>query len=409
MATNAWHKGCSQRRGWSGPNMASQLGDCVEKILYGLLVLVPVAIVLAVIGAPEPAVFVASGLALAPLAALLGRATEAAATYTGPAIGALLNATFGNAAELIITFVALREGLIGIVKASIAGSIIGNILIVVGASALAGGLRHGTQQFDARSASASASLLALAVVSLVIPAVFGFGVPDHQIVRQDLERLSIGVALALILAYVLYLIYTLRQPPGQLGIAAPTPTGTELPAERAPVATSDNARSGVEPGPAAHADAPTMRLPLAVVLMAGSTIAVVAMSEILIGAVEPTAAAWGLTELFVGVILVPLIGNVAEHVVAVQAAWKNQMDLSLGIALGSALQIVLFVAPALVLVSHLVGHPMTLVFNVFELTALLAGTFIAVLVANNGESTWLEGAELILLYFIIAIAFFFVP
>lgn len=385
----------------------------MEKFLYGFLVLIPVAIGLVLTGAPEPAVFVASGLALAPLAALLGRATDAAAAYTGPTIGSLLNATFGNAAELIITFVALREGLIGIVKASIAGSIIGNILIVVGASALVGGLRHGTQRFSQPTASASASLLALAVVSLTIPAVFGFGVPDHQIQRQDLEWLSIGVAVALIIAYVLYLVYTLRQPAAESAVAAPVPdqTSAGVVHPAAAAASEPVSSAAVEPasGEPAHNGEPAMRLPIAVVLMAGSTIAVVVMSEILIGALEPTATAWGLTELFVGVILVPLIGNVAEYVVAVQAAWKNQMDLSLGIALGSALQIVLFVAPALVLVSHLVGHPMTLVFNVFELTALLAGTFIAVLVANNGESTWLEGSELILLYLIIAIAFFFVP
>ena len=350
----------------------------MERVLYGLLILVPVTLVLALAGAAEPVVFLTATLALVPLAALLGRATEVVASASGPAIGALLNATFGNAAELIITIVALREGFIDIVKASIAGSVIGNILVVVGASALLGGLQHGPQAFHARTASTHAGLLGLAVVSLVIPAVFGVGVPAHQIDRQHLERLSIGVALALMLIYALYLTFTLRSPP-------------------------------LAPEPAVEGGEPLMRPPVALLLLAGATLAVVVMSELLVGVLEPTAEAWGLTPLFIGVILVPLIGNVAEHVVAVQAAVKNQMDLSLGIAIGSALQIALFVAPVLVLVSHLVGHPMTLVFNAFELTALLAGMLIAVLVSIDGESTWLEGAELLILYAILALAFFFVP
>jgi Ca2+:H+ antiporter len=307
----------------------------------------------------------------------LGRATDAVAGYTGPRLGALLNATFGNAAELIITTAALRQGLIGVVKASIAGSVIGNILIVFGAAALIGGLKHGTQTFNVRTATTNAGLMGLAVVSLVIPAVFGFGVPDRQLSRVDLEGLSVAVAVALMVAYVLYLVYSIRR----------RPNVTEQAAE-------------VEP---------EMALPAAILLLAGATIGIVVMSEILVRVVEPTARAWGLTELFVGVMLIPLIGNVAEHVVAVQAAAKNQMDLSLGIAVGSALQIALFVAPVLVLISHVVGYPMTLVFNPFELTALLAGTFVAVLLSIDGESNWLEGAELVILYAIIGVAFFFVP
>jgi Ca2+:H+ antiporter len=349
----------------------------MPKILYGLLVLVPIALVLAQRGAADPVIFVASALALVPLAALLGRATDTVAGYTGPRLGALLNATFGNAAELIITTAALRQGLIGVVKASIAGSVIGNILIVFGAAALIGGLKHGTQTFNVRIATTNAGLLGLAVVSLVIPAVFGFGVPDRQLSRSDLEGLSVGVAVALMTAYVLYLVYSMRR----------RPNFTEQAAE-------------VEP---------EMTLPTAILLLAGATIGIVVMSEILVRVFEPTARAWGLTELFVGVMLIPLIGNVAEHVVAVQAPAKNQMDLSLGIAVGSALQIALFVAPVLVLISHVVGYPMTLVFNPFELTALLAGTFVAVLLSIDGESNWLEGAELVILYAIIGVAFFFVP
>jgi Ca2+:H+ antiporter len=347
------------------------------KLLSGLI-LVPIALALKWFGASDPVVFVASAVALVPLAAILGRATEEVATYTGPDVGALLNATFGNAAELIITIVALRQGLLNVVKASVAGSIIGNILIVAGASALFGGLKHGIQTFDPRTASTNAGLMGLAVDSLLIPAIFGFGNPAHRPSEQDVQHLSVGVALALILAYALYLLYTIRtNPPSQPDPSAPTD----------------------------HA----MGLTAALSLLIVSTFAIVVMSEILVGVIEPTAASWGLTDVFVGVMLVPLGGNVAEHIVAVQAALRNQMDLSLGIAVGSALQIALFVAPVLVLVSHLVHYPLTLAFNQFELTALVAGVFGGLILSTDGESNWLEGAELVILYAIVGIAFYFVP
>jgi Ca2+:H+ antiporter len=345
------------------------------KILYALLVLVPITLVLKWLDVSDPVIFVASALALVPLAAVLGRATEEVSLHTGPNVGALLNATFGNAAELIITIVALREGLLEVVKASVAGSIIGNILIVSGASALLGGLKHGTQTFNPRTASTNAGLMGLAVVSLLIPAIFGIGNPSHRPSDRDIEHLSVGVALALIAAYGLYLLYTIHANP-----AFP----------------SSEAERG-------------KGLPAALTLLILSTVAIVVMSEILVGVIEPTAESWGLTNLFVGVMLVPLVGNVAEHIVAVQAALKNQMDLSFGITVGSALQIALFVAPVLVLVSHLFHHPLTLAFNQFELTALLAGVFVGVLLAMDGESNWLEGAELVILYAIVGIAFYFIP
>jgi Ca2+:H+ antiporter len=351
----------------------------ILKILYGLLVLVPVALLLELtdIGGHE-AVFVTSALALVPLAAILGRATEETAVYTGPQIGGLLNATLGNAAELIITIVALREGLVNVVKASIAGSIIGNTLVVLGAAMFLGGLKNGTQKFDSRAAGTSATVMALAVLALVIPAVFALGDSEHRPSDSDIEHLSDGVAIVLIVVYGLFLLYSLRRPLG----------GGE---------TTEG-----------HGVA-TMRLPLAVGLLAGSTLAIVFMSELLVGALEPTAEAWGLSDLFVGVMLVPLVGNVAEHLVAVQVALSNKMDLSLGIALGSGLQIALFVTPVLVFAGVLLGEPMTLVFNSFELMALVAAAIIAFMIASDGESNWLEGAELLALYIILGIAFFFVP
>lgn len=348
------------------------------KYLMPLLLLVPVAFFLDwTHTGGETAVFAASALALIPLAGLLGKATEEAAHYTGPKIGSLLNATLGNAAELIITIVALRAGLFGVVKASIAGSIIGNVLVVLGASLLIGGLKHGIQTFDARAAGANATMMILAVVALSIPAVFAHG--NIQGERTDLEHIqfiSDGMAVVLIVIYVLYIFYTLRA----------TPT------------VQEESRPEKPPG---------LSLPVAIGLMAASTIGVVFMSEVLVGSIEPVAEAWGLSELFIGVMLVPLVGNIAEHIVAVQMAYQNKMDLSLGIAVGSGLQIALFVTPVLIGVSVLLGTPMTLVFNQYELAALVGASLIAAIISVDGESNWLEGAQLLGLYLMLGIAFFF--
>jgi Ca2+:H+ antiporter len=348
------------------------------RILYALLIFVPIALLFDLGGiGGHSAVFITSAMAMIPLAAVLGRATEEVAVYTGPRIGALLNATLGNAAELIITIIALREGLVEVVKASIAGSIIGNILVVLGFSVLIGGLKNGTQTFDPRSAGANATMMALAVVALTLPAVFALGGHERRPSDHDIELLSDGMAVVLIILYALYILYSLREqgPDAQL---------------------------------AEHGSA-SMKLRTAAGLLAASTIGIVVMSEVLVGAIEPTAEDWGLTELFIGVMLVPLVGNIAEHLVAVQVAYKNQMDLSLGIAVGSGLQIALFVTPVLVLVGEVLNQRMTLVFNSYELMALIAATLIAVLISVDGESHWLEGAELIALYLMIGLAFYFVP
>jgi Ca2+:H+ antiporter len=348
------------------------------KFFYPLLVFVPIALILEYgdIGG-HSAVFVTSALAMVPLAAVLGRATEETATYTGPRVGGLLNATLGNAAELIITIVALREGLVGVVKASIAGSIIGNILIVLGFSALLGGIKNGTQYFDPRQAGTNATMMSLAVVLLAIPAVFSLAGGQSGPSEHDIERLSDGMAIVLIFLYVVYLFFSLS------GSGTAEQESTE------------------------HGQA-TMKLRTAIILLAVSTGAIVVMSEVLVGAIEPTAESWGLTELFIGVMLVPLIGNVAEHFVAVQVAIANKMELSISIAVGSGLQIALFVTPILVLIGLFTDKPMTLVFNGYELSALIAGTLIAVLISIDGESNWLEGVQLISLYAILGLAFYFV-
>jgi Ca2+:H+ antiporter len=355
------------------------------KYVYLLLILVPVALVMDLgdIGG-HSAVFITSALGMVPLAALLGRATEAVAVYTGPKIGALLNATLGNAAELIIVIIALREGLFDVVKASIAGSIIGNILVVLGASILFGGLKNGTQTFDVGISRINATMMTLAVVAIMIPAVFDRGSGDVHLSLHDVEHLSDGVAVVMIVLYALYLLYTLR-------------------------GNNDSPDTVVAEGHAAEevAHASHMSLPMAIGLLAGSTIAIVVMSELLVGAIEPTAKDWGLSELFIGVMLVPLIGNVAEHLVAVQMAIKNKMDLSLGVAVGSSIQVALFVTPVIVFAGILLDKPITLVFNNFELAALIGATLIAVFVSNDGESNWLEGAMLLAVYAMLGFAFYF--
>lgn len=346
----------------------------VTKAMLGLLLLVPISILLALLHLSAPLVFVASALALVPLAGFLGRATEEVALYTGPRLGGLLNATFGNAAELIITIVALRAGLTTTVKATLAGSILGNVLFVLGASLLFGGLKFGTQTFDRVDAGAACTMLALAVISLLIPSFFHHGTVPLSTGR--LEQLSLVVAGVLFVTYILYLIFSFRRGPGGAG---------------------ENFED----------DTPNWSRTFAIAVLFGTTLAVVVMSELLVHALEPTVAAWGVSEFFVGIIIIPIVGNIAEHVVAVQVAMENKMDLSLSISLGSSLQIALFVAPVLVFVAAMMGTRLTLEFNIYELFALGGAAVIAVLVTLDGESHWLEGAQLLALYLMLCVAFFF--
>jgi Ca2+:H+ antiporter len=345
-----------------------------------MLILVPITILLHLLDkGGHSLIFVLSALSLVPLAGVLGTATEETAIYTGPKIGSLLNATLGNMAELIIAFAALREGLHGVVRASIAGSIIGNVLIVLGASLLVGGFKNGIQKFDPREASTNATMMTLAVISLVVPGLFFLTEADGvRLTQHDAERLSDGVALIMLLIYAAYLYFTLFQK----GLA--TKHGATEEGEKA-----------------------SMPLWRAIALLVGATIAVVVMSEILVGVLEPTAESWGLSDAFIGLIIVPLVGNVAEHLVAVKAAYNDDMDLSMGIALGSGLQVALFVSPVLVLLGELINKPIPMVFNTWELIALIAAVLLAVAISQDGESNWLEGAQLIAVYLILATAFYF--
>ncbi|MFQ6059558.1 MAG: calcium/proton exchanger [Anaerolineae bacterium] len=344
------------------------------KYLNLLLIFVPIAIVAELLHLNPTLVFFVSALGVVPLAGILGEATEELAIHAGPRVGGLLNATFGNAAELIIAIFAIREGLLELVKASITGSILGNILLILGLGILLGGLRHGVQRFNREQASISATMMTLAVIALAIPAVFGHTI---ELVNHDaVEYLSLGVAGVMILVYLLSLVYS---------FFSSNMVVTEA-HERARWSAS---------------------MALAILLLA--TVFIAWLSEILVSNVEPVIESLGLTEFFLGVIIIPLVGNVAEHLVGVQSAWKNKMDLSLAVSLGSSMQIALFVAPLLVFLSLAMGRPMTLIFNPFELAALGAAVGIAALISLDGESNWLEGAQLLAVYVIIALAFFFLP
>jgi Ca2+:H+ antiporter len=289
-----------------------------------------------------------------------------------------LNATLGNAAELIITLMAVRAGLLELVKASIIGSILGNLLLVMGMAMVLGGTRHGVQHFDKRQSSNNAILLTLTIVALIIPSLFSHMIgPDSD---PKVEALSLGVSVIMIVLYGLGLLYSLS-----------------LPKSPIPNALTEEHRK------------PAWSRKQAVLVLALATATVVWLSEMLVGATESVVADFGLSEFFLGIILIPIVGNVAEHFVAVQVALRNKMELSMEIAISSSLQIALFVAPLLVFVSLLIGHPLTLIFNQFELLALVAGVVITSLVSSDGESNWLEGATLLAVYLILGIAFFLLP
>jgi Ca2+:H+ antiporter len=342
----------------------------VGKVAYAATVLLTAGVVAAeLLHAPTLLLFAVSALALVGLAWVLGQATESLGHHAGPRIGGVLNATFGNAAELIITIFALAAGLTTVVKASIIGSIIGNVLLVLGASLLIGGLKNGAQTFSATIAGINASMLAIVAAALSLPTIFAATNPG-----QGPATLSVAVAVVMFALYVLYLLYYFRSPEG-----------------------------GVATG---EGHAPFGRVASLVVLLA-STAAVAFTSEAFVGAIEPLTEEYGISELFVGVIIVPIVGNIAEHVVGVQIAYKNNMDFSMAISLGSSIQVALLVTPILVFIGPLLGHPLRLVFTPLELGALAAAVVVTGFAALDGRSNWLEGAMLCGVYLIAALAFFF--
>ncbi|HET9757545.1 MAG TPA: calcium/proton exchanger [Candidatus Limnocylindrales bacterium] len=321
-------------------------------------------------------VFVVAAAGILGLAWVVGLSTERLGSLTGPQVGGILNATFGNIAELIIAFFALQAGLIEVVKASITGSIIGNLLLVLGASILLGGLRHGTQTFSQRIAASNASLLVLAVIGLFVPAVFAFSTSDPA--QGSLTEESVLVSVALMIGYALSLIWQFTNPDNTLG---------------------GHGESAGHGGPAWSAR-------VAIGVLVGAALLLAVLSEVLVGSIESFIESFGLSAFFVGVVLVPTIGNLAEHLVAVQLAAKDKMEFAMAVAYGSSLQVALFVAPVLVLLGALLGQPMDLVFTPLEVAAVAAAVGISALIALDGESNWLEGALLMIVYAILAVSFF---
>jgi len=353
---------------------------------YLLVPFIPIAIALEVAGAGASAIFATSALGVIPTAAMMGRATEELAARSGPGIGGLLNVTFGNAPEIIIALFALNEGLQEVVKASLVGSILGNTLLVLGGAMFVGGLGRDRQRFDRTAATAQSGMLLLAAAAMAMPAIFemveGRGLPDPgaEIVNygSKVEGLSFAVAIVLLLTYGAALLFSLR-------------THRDL----------------FNPPNVEEEQHEAWSVRRSVLLLAVAGVAVGVMSEILVGSISETAESVGLSEFFIGVIVVAIVGNAAEHWVAILVAHKDKMDLAVNIAIGSAAQIALFAAPLLVLVSWVLGpFPMPLVFNGFELGAIFLAVLISLHVTNEGESTWFEVFQLLAVYAVLAITFF---
>jgi Ca2+:H+ antiporter len=363
----------------------------LKNILSVLLLFVPISIAGHFLHWSEQAIFITSAIAIIPLAAWMGTATEEIAVVMGPALGGLLNATFGNATELIIALVALNAGLINVVKASLTGSIIGNLLLVMGLSMLLGGLRYKEQTFQPIVARVNASSLNLAVIAMLLPTAVEY--TSAGIDNVAIQRLSIAVSIVLICVYGLTLLFSMKTHTYlyEVGLAEMDPE------ELAQVNLAGDDNHG------------KVNLPLWISVLLGCTLLIALESEFLVSTLEVATTELGLTALFTGVILVPIIGNAAEHATAVTVAMKDKMDLSISIAIGSSLQIALFIAPVLVLAGYVMGKPMDLNFNPFELVAVMVSVLIANSISSDGRSNWLEGTLLLAAYVVLGFAFYFHP
>ena len=348
------------------------------KYLNILLIFIPVTIAGKIFGLSDTMLFACSSLAIVPLAGLMGKSTDIISCFCGQKLGGLLNATFGNSTELIIAFIAMKEGMVDVVKASLAGSVIGNILLVLGMSMLVGGVKYKMQEFNRNSINITASMLLFAVLGLSIPAVFTHTMPEGSLTTQY-EGLSVIIAVLMLLIYIMQFVFSFV-------------THRFLYEET----MADVGESK-----------PEMSLPASVAMLVISTVCIAVISEVFVGTIEPMAESAGLSKTFVGIILVPIIGNAAEHSSAIIMAMKNKMNAAVEISLGSSLQIILFVVPVLILLS-LLFEPMSIVFTPFELVAVIASVLIANRVASDGESNWLEGLQLVAVYIMIGAAFFFV-
>lgn len=344
------------------------------KYLKFLLIFLPLSVIAELIHLDPKWIFVMSALSILPLAGILGEATEEISIYTGPRVGGFINATFGNATELIISFFALKAGLFDVVKASIAGSVLGNVLLVLGVSMLAGGCKYKTQYFNKHAINVSSSQLMFSVIGLCIPAIFMYTIsPDVQNTSKY-EIISICIAVIMLLIYIAGLFFSFY--------------------------THKNLYTSEQEGDLLA----KWSLKKAIIILVSTTVLIAIESEFLVGSVEPMTESFGISKIFVGIILIPIIGNAAEHSTVILMAMKNKMDVAVEIAIGSSLQIILFVTPVLIFLS-LLFKPMSIVFTTFELVALALAAFITNKIAEDGESNWLEGLLLIFVYVIIAICF----
>ncbi|MBA2481616.1 MAG: calcium/proton exchanger [Planctomycetes bacterium] len=364
------------------------MSSYLKPSLNWLLVFIPIAAYQEFIGHNHTWIFIASCLAIIPAAGWMGRATEHLAERTGDGIGGLLNATFGNAAELIIALIALHAGMYDVVKASITGSIIGNLLLVLGAACFAGGLKHPNLPFNAKGVSSYSSMVFLAAASLVAPATFhhlgGESIHDKEL------SLSLVIAIVLIITYGCSLLFSLH-------------THRQL-------FTGSSAQAAEVEDEAAGTHWSVKK---AISVLVGATVVLSILAEWMVGSVTHAATAFGMTNVFVGVIIVAIVGNAAEHSTAILMAMKKRMDLAVGIALGSSIQIALFVAPVLVFASYFIGPesagPMDLVFTTAEVLAIILAVLVTEQVVGDGESNWLEGVQLLSVYIIIGVLFYFLP
>jgi Ca2+:H+ antiporter len=353
--------------------------------IHWLFVFIPITVVLEHVGhLPAPVIFFSAALAIVPIAALIVQATEQLSTRTGDAVGGLLNATFGNAPELIIATVALRAGLLDMVRASIIGAILANLLLALGVSFFLGGLRFRDQKYNPVAARTYSTMMLIAVVSLLVPSAFSRILAPESTIRQE-QFLNIGIAVVLLLAYGLYLLFSLKTHPGAF----------------ASVDSGDKAT---------HHEGEQWSLARAVGSLIAASVLAAWMSEILVGAAEGTGKSLGMSQTFIGIVFLAIVGGAAESGSAIAMARKNKMDLSVGIALGSSIQIALFVAPVLVLLSYFIApHPLELSFNRAETGSLFMGVLIGALVCGDGQSNWYKGVQLVTVYTIIALMFYFIP
>jgi len=364
--------------------VSTPFGSFVKTPMNWLLVFIPITIALEhVSGIPAPVVFFSAALSIVPIAALIVHATEQIATRTGDAVGGLLNATFGNAPELIIALVALRAGYLEMVRASLIGAILANLLLALGVAFLVGGLRHHEQKYNPAATRAYSTMMFLAAVSLLVPSAFSRYFAPEGVVREE-KLLNIAIAGLLLLAYGLYLLFSLK--------------------------THSAEFASIESGAEADHGEEHWGIPRAIGTLLVASVLAAWMSEILVGAAEETGKALGMSQTFIGIVLLAIVGGAAESGSAIAMARKNKMDLSVGIALGSCIQIALFVAPVLVFASYFIApQPLDLAFNRAETGCLFIGVLIGGMISADGHSNWYKGVQLITVYAIFALMFYFIP